>query len=167
MAWAPLAWAAAMSASMARYESRGSAGPIRRTSSATRVCRAPRSACEHTATLRTPIARSVRAMRHAISPRLAIRTLENMRARPWETGPWEPRAGARVGCAIRSGGTLRFRFARHPRGLSPLEERAEPFLGLLAGAHFGQHARHRRAVLLPARIGPQLEQGLDARLGAR
>src|SRR5450432_2524516 len=47
-------------------------------SSAMRTCRALRSTSLKTATERMDISRSVRAMRTAISPRLAMRTLSNM-----------------------------------------------------------------------------------------
>src|SRR5207302_8877822 len=50
---------------------------MRRASSASLTWRALRSASEYTATVRTPSARAVRITRHAISPRLAIRTLPN------------------------------------------------------------------------------------------
>src|SRR4051794_38705790 len=49
-------------------------------SSARRVCRAPRSASEYTATVRTSISRQARITRHAISPRLAISTFVILRA---------------------------------------------------------------------------------------
>src|SRR6476620_5269056 len=52
--------------------------------SASRVCRAPASASLCTATERMPISRSVRITRTAISPRLATRTVSNMR------GPLHP-----------------------------------------------------------------------------
>src|SRR5665213_1438360 len=48
-------------------------------SSARRTCRALASASEYTATLRMPSRRAVRSMRQAISPRLAIRMVLNMR----------------------------------------------------------------------------------------
>src|SRR6267142_416397 len=50
---------------------------MRRASSASLTWRALRSASEYTATVRTPSRRAVRITRHAISPRLAIRTLPN------------------------------------------------------------------------------------------
>src|SRR6266550_2446002 len=50
---------------------------MRRASSASLTWRALRSASEYTATVRTPSSRAVRITRHAISPRLAIRTLPN------------------------------------------------------------------------------------------
>src|SRR5579859_5142387 len=53
---------------------------MRYASSATRTCRAVLSASEYTATTRTPSARQVRAMRTAISPRLAIRIFPNRTA---------------------------------------------------------------------------------------
>src|ERR1700749_1038678 len=48
--------------------------------SASRTCRAGASGAEDTATERMPILRSVPITRTAISPRLAIRTVSNMRA---------------------------------------------------------------------------------------
>src|SRR6185295_20140286 len=45
------------------------------------TCSEPASASEYTATEPTPIRRRVRMMRQAMAPRLAIRTLENTRAR--------------------------------------------------------------------------------------
>src|SRR5262245_42295876 len=168
MASAPLAFAALTTASMLRYEARGSAGPISRDSSATRTCSAWRSASEHTATLRTSIARSVRAMRQAISPRLAIRTLRNIARGAGGRG-----AGARSrrGVGLRRGRRGRRRAALghvgRPAWTALLEEGGEPFLGLIARAHFGEHARQGRTVLLPGRVGPQLEQRLDASLRVR
>src|SRR5439155_332072 len=50
------------------------AGPIGTVAAATRVCRAPRSASLATATGTMPSSRQARAMRTAISPRLAIRS---------------------------------------------------------------------------------------------
>src|SRR5688500_4848724 len=47
-----------------------------RASSATCTCSASRSASENSATVAMPMLRQVRAMRTAISPRLAIRILE-------------------------------------------------------------------------------------------
>src|SRR5439155_26356069 len=139
-----------------------SAGPMTRTWSATRVWSAPRSASEHTATLRTPIAPSVRATRQAISPRLAIRTLVNMGGRASGGGPRSggPGAGLRVAGLCFAG----LCFAGRPTRLALLEEGGEAFLRLLARAHLGQHARQPRAVLLPGCVGPQLEQRLDAPL---
>ena len=58
---------------MLRYDRAASAGPIATASSASRVCSAPRSASEYTATLGMPMARQVRATRTAISPLFAIR----------------------------------------------------------------------------------------------
>src|SRR5580692_3157327 len=49
-------------------------------SSASRACRALRSASEYTATEAMPSRRSVRRMRQAMAPRLAINTLSNTRA---------------------------------------------------------------------------------------
>src|SRR5258706_13890294 len=66
--------------SIARYESRDAAGPMHSASSAKRTCRASRSASEYTATVAIPIARAVRMMRQAISPRLAIRIFLNIGA---------------------------------------------------------------------------------------
>src|SRR5262245_41611099 len=48
-----------------------------------------------------------------------------------------------------------------PPRLALLEERGQPLARLGARAHFGQRARQRGAVLLPGRVGPQLEQHLD------
>src|ERR1700704_4530062 len=50
---------------------------MRRAWSASMTWRALRSASEYTATVPTPSRRAVRITRHAISPRLAIRTLPN------------------------------------------------------------------------------------------
>src|SRR5205814_3626422 len=58
--------------------SAGAAGPSRYASSQSVTCKAPTSASEYTATVRTPIRRAVRATRQAISPRLAIRILSNI-----------------------------------------------------------------------------------------
>src|SRR5512135_2434975 len=54
-----------------------------------------------------------------------------------------------------------------PARLALLQERGEAVLRLVARAHLGQHARERGAERLPGRVGPGLEQGLDAGLGAR
>src|SRR5215470_10758363 len=53
---------------------------MRYASSQTATCSASTSASEYTATVRTPIRRAVRATRHEISPRFAIRILSNIRA---------------------------------------------------------------------------------------
>src|SRR5881296_1784749 len=60
-------------------------------SSACSTCIEWRSASEYTATERTPILRSVRMMRHAIAPRLAIRTFSNItpRSHPRSGPGWE------------------------------------------------------------------------------
>ena len=47
-------------------------------SSASRTCSEPRSASEYTATVLSPSSRHARMIRTAISPRFAIRTLENI-----------------------------------------------------------------------------------------
>src|SRR5260370_31374813 len=47
-------------------------------SSASRTCSEPRSASEYTATVLSPSSRHARMTRTAISPRFAIRTLENI-----------------------------------------------------------------------------------------
>src|SRR5258705_9515379 len=52
---------------------------MRSASSARLTWRALRSASEYTATVRIPSRRAVRITRHAISPRLAIRILPNIR----------------------------------------------------------------------------------------
>src|SRR5439155_3612183 len=54
-------------------------------SSANRTCSDSRSASEYTATVSTPSSRHARMTRSAISPRLAMRTLLNMRRRSWIT----------------------------------------------------------------------------------
>src|SRR5215472_8393817 len=58
-----------------RYESRAGAGPMWIASSHSRTCIARASASEYTAIDLMPIARQVRAMRTAISPRFAISSL--------------------------------------------------------------------------------------------
>src|SRR5262245_36533744 len=105
-------------------------------SSATRTWSASRSASENTATARMPSSRSVAVIRHAISPRLAIRTFLNMNG---------------AGLAL-------------PLRLALLEERGEAVLRLDAGAHLGERARQSGAVFLPCRVAPQLEQGLHTPL---
>src|SRR5262245_29287070 len=135
---APEARAAWKMASAFRQLARASAGPMRIASSHTRVWSAPRSASERTATERMPISRSVAAMRHAISPRLAIRTFWNM--------------------GLRSLG---------PPGLPLLEERRETVFGLVPAPNARQRLRERAAVVLPAALGPADEQLLDARLRLR
>src|SRR5437763_11476251 len=69
-------------------------------SSAYRTCRESRSASEWTATVFSPISLQARITRRAISPRLAMRTLEIMRKLPVagsrlpETpGNWQPATG--------------------------------------------------------------------------
>src|ERR1700680_887357 len=54
---------------------------MRSAASARRVCSAPASASEYTAITRMPSRCAVRVMRQAISPRLAISSVLNMRAR--------------------------------------------------------------------------------------
>ena len=84
------------------------AGPRRTATSATRVCSAPASASEWTATERTPIARSVRITRTAISPRLATRTVSNIVTAPDRTNGssrrGERRAEPRFRCGERTVG---------------------------------------------------------------
>ena len=72
MASAPVNFAAAMSFSMTRYDSRDGAGPMRTASSQAATWGMSASASEKTATVAMPSRRAVRAMRTAISPRLAI-----------------------------------------------------------------------------------------------
>jgi BirA family biotin operon repressor/biotin-[acetyl-CoA-carboxylase] ligase len=60
--------------SIDRYEADASTGPIRNASSAISTWSASRSASEYTATVVMPRSRHVRAIRIAISPRLAIRS---------------------------------------------------------------------------------------------
>src|SRR5690606_12393820 len=67
-----------MIASPRRYDSCGRGPPIGQASSASRTCRASRSASEYTATVPTPSRRHVRTTRQAISPRLAISTFMNI-----------------------------------------------------------------------------------------
>src|SRR2546430_13789975 len=52
---------------------------MQKDSSARRTCSDPRSASEYTAAVLTPSSRQARITRTAISPRLAMRILENMR----------------------------------------------------------------------------------------
>src|ERR1700733_4924133 len=79
MAWAPEACAAVNKASCRRELSAAAPGPRRTDSSARATCREFRSASEYTATEPTPKRFNVRMMRQAISPRLATRTLLNIR----------------------------------------------------------------------------------------
>lgn len=65
---------------------RRGAGPIGQASSQARTCGASRSASENTAIVRRPMARAVRAIRTAISPRLAISRLENIGSSPRISG---------------------------------------------------------------------------------
>ena len=51
---------------------------MRTASSASDTWAEPMSASLNTATVRTPMRRSVRVMRHAMAPRLAIRTVPNI-----------------------------------------------------------------------------------------
>src|SRR5438270_7531773 len=69
-------------------------------SSAYFTCKASRSASECTATVFRPISLHARMIRRAISPRLAMRTLENMITLPvagcrlpMTSGNWEPGTG--------------------------------------------------------------------------
>src|SRR5690606_30951990 len=75
IACAPVVRAAAITASMSRYDSTAGAGPMRTLRSASSTCGAEASASLYTATLRMPSARSVRMMRRAISPRFATSTV--------------------------------------------------------------------------------------------
>ena len=89
---APVLRAAAISASIFRYDSVGAAGPMRTATSARRTCSASRSASLYTAIERKPATRQAAAIRQAISPRLAMRTEEmvGMKQRDYPT----PRADA-------------------------------------------------------------------------
>src|SRR5271165_2185846 len=79
MACAPAARAAARIAYCRRYVAAAGPGPSAIDSSACITCSEWRSASEYTATERISSRFRVRMMRHAISPRLAIRTLANIR----------------------------------------------------------------------------------------
>src|SRR5438445_12753952 len=57
--------------------------------------------------------------------------------------------------------------SRDPARLALLEERGEAVLRLGAAPHAGERLGQRRAVLLPARLGPADEQLLDPRLRLR
>src|SRR5690625_7573610 len=74
MASAPLWRAAAKICSIDRYDSVAGVGPMYTASSAAATCGAARSASEYTTILRMAWARHARAIRMAISPRLAINT---------------------------------------------------------------------------------------------
>src|SRR5882757_1408830 len=65
-------------------------------SSASATCMAWRSASENTATVRSPMRLAVRMIRHAISPRLAIRSLSKRRVR--DTSHPEDAEARRLGC---------------------------------------------------------------------
>src|SRR3990167_2202049 len=81
MASAPLRWATSIKAAPSSQAARGwlaSAQGRGQASSAACTWRAWASSGVKTAIVRTPIRRAVAAMRHAISPRLAIRTVRNM-----------------------------------------------------------------------------------------
>src|SRR5258708_27135275 len=67
--------------SMSRYD-----GPIATASSAARVCTAARSLSEYTAIAEIPSSRQVRAIRTAISPRLAISILRSSKQPLFQTG---------------------------------------------------------------------------------
>src|SRR3989304_9658727 len=82
MASAPLISAAAITAVMLRYAALAYAGPMHTFSSAMRTWRESRSASEWTATVARPASRHAAMIRRALSPRLAIRTLEIMRSGP-------------------------------------------------------------------------------------
>src|SRR5664280_745286 len=71
-----------------RYDSRAAAGPMCTASSARRTWRAFASASEYTATVAMPIFRAVLMTRQAISPRLAINILVNMRGLRLRSGVW-------------------------------------------------------------------------------
>src|SRR6185437_565688 len=105
MASAPVISAAAMSRGIFRYESRAGAGPMHTSSSANRTCSDSRSASEYTATAWMPSSWQARITRIAISPRLAIRTFLNMRAR-------DRSEGGERSCAVSAAGVL---FESRPR----------------------------------------------------
>src|SRR6266851_5349677 len=81
MASAPHAFATSMMRSPRRYDSAGRGPPMRYASSASSTCNACASIEEWTATVRTAMRRHVRITRQAISPRLAMRILENSSVR--------------------------------------------------------------------------------------
>jgi hypothetical protein len=72
---APVRFAASISFSATRYDSRAGAGPIPTAWSESRTWSAARSASEKTATGEIPRSRQARAIRTAISPRFAISSL--------------------------------------------------------------------------------------------
>src|SRR3954470_24590387 len=74
----PVVSAAASTGGIFRYLSVGDAGPMQTARSARRVCSAPASAVEYTATASIPSSCSARMTRTAISPRLATSTRENI-----------------------------------------------------------------------------------------
>src|SRR4051812_36201478 len=78
IASAPQAFATSMILSPRRYDSAGGGAPMRYASSACSTCNACASIDEWTATVRMESRRQVRITRQAISPRLAMRTFENM-----------------------------------------------------------------------------------------
>src|SRR5262249_9760123 len=100
-----------------------------------------------------PISCSVAATRHAISPRLAIRTFRNGAGMATQT----------TRCAREAPRNALL----HPLRLALLEERREAVLRLAAAAHACQRLGHRAAVLLPAAVGEAHEQLLDPRLRVR
>ena len=61
-------------------------GPMHTLSSASRTCMASASAVECTATVEMPSSLQARSTRNAISPRLAMRILSNMRCASQESG---------------------------------------------------------------------------------
>src|SRR4051812_1300782 len=96
MASAPVRWAAATIRSLRRYVSPGAVPGRRTASSASRTNGALSSASEKTATVPTPMARAVRMIRRAISPRLATSSLVTfgMSARGLSLHPEDAEASA-------------------------------------------------------------------------
>src|SRR5450631_1518071 len=108
-----------MIASPRRYDSTGRGPPMRYASSACSTCSACASIDEWTATVRIARRRQVRITRQAISPRLAIRILSNMRA-----GAFPLFARGEVGRHFRLGSH------RNPRGAALLEEGGDALAAL-------------------------------------
>ena len=79
---APARRAAVTTASMRRYDVAGVAPPSATALSASRTNIASASGSLYTATVSIPIARQVRMMRHAISPRFAMRSLRMVTCAP-------------------------------------------------------------------------------------
>src|SRR5690606_22963482 len=123
IACAPVRCAIARITSARRYDSRAGAGPSRQASSQAATWRALASASEYTATVRMPSRRAVAATRHAISPRLAIRSLLN------------------IGC-LRVGVASGLR--GHPGRAALVEERGDALLALVGRPRRGD-ARGRVA----------------------